>query len=103
MLLRETGRRIGEFLGLHVEHLRLHPDDGHLRVGGQGAGIVSRSDQATRPLSKVILSARLPNGRALASVRLDGKPLESWSGETVVVPRPVRGRVYRLEMRAKGL
>ena len=53
------------------------------------------------PLGKVVLSARLPNGRALASVRLDGKPLESWSGETVVVPRPARGRVYRLEMKAR--
>jgi hypothetical protein len=80
--------------------LNVRPSDGGRRIIATFR-IVPRGDQAARPLGKVVLSARLPNGRALASVRLDGKPLESWSGETVVVPRPARGRVYRLEMKAR--
>jgi hypothetical protein len=55
-------------------------------------------DQAQRPLARVVVSARLPGGRRLATVRLNDRPLESWSGETVVIPHPARGLSYRLDL-----
>lgn len=38
-LLAETGLRIGEALALHVEDMRLDPDDEHLRVCGKGGRV----------------------------------------------------------------
>lgn len=57
-----------------------------------------KGDQADRRLSKIVVNARTFLGRPLASVKLNGKPVGSFAGETVIVDQPARNTVYRLEL-----
>lgn len=60
--------------------------------------VVPKGDQSSRPLNKVVISARTVEGRSLTSVLLDGKPYANFTADTVVIPSPERGVGYHLEL-----
>ncbi len=60
--------------------------------------ISPRGDQAARPLNRIAIGARTPNGSPLTGVVLNGRPIRSFTSDTVIVPNPVRGATYRLEL-----
>jgi hypothetical protein len=110
LLTPATMRRwIGATRPIAVSGLPTHFGQLALRVSSSDAGrhteyrfrLDPKGDQARRPLTRVVVSARLPGGRRLKSVRLNGRPIESWFGETVILPRPVRGTWQRLELAAE--
>ena len=64
--------------------------------------LTPKGDQAARTLDKIVIGARTPQGHSLTGVRLNGKPLHSFTADTVVVPNPLRNTTYRLELTCGG-
>jgi len=60
--------------------------------------LTPKGDQATRALDKIVIDARTAQGRPLTGVRLNGKPLSSFTADTVIIPNPKRAVIYRLEL-----
>ncbi len=60
--------------------------------------ISPKGDQAARKLSKIVVNARTPEGRSITGVTLNGKPIGSFSAETVIISDPARNVQYHLEL-----
>jgi hypothetical protein len=60
--------------------------------------IKPRGDQANRPLDKIVINARAPQGRKVAAVSLNGRPYEAFINEQVAILRPERNHEYRLRI-----
>ena len=54
--------------------------------------IMPRGDQASRPFEKIVLYARVPGGRAIGNVTLDGKDVKEFTRDTVIFALPKRGK-----------
>ena len=63
--------------------------------------ITPKGDQANRPLEKIVLYPRIPGGKAIGKVTLDGKDLRSFTRDTVILPSPVRGREMRISVQVE--
>ena len=57
-----------------------------------------QGDQAARPLEKIILFPRLPAGRSIHSVSRDGQSVDAFTRDSVIIPRPERGKVIRVQV-----
>ena len=62
--------------------------------------LTPRGDQGSRPLEKIVLSPRIPGGRAIERVILDGRPLATFSRDAVILAGPERGRTLQLVVEA---
>ena len=60
--------------------------------------ITPHGDQNARPLEKIVLSPRIPGGRAIAQVAVDGRPVQDFTRDTVILPHPKRGTELRIEV-----
>jgi hypothetical protein len=61
--------------------------------------LAPQGDQSKRVLERIVVDARTPGGRPLASVTVNGKPWPYVIGQRVVLPRPERNKEYRLLFR----
>jgi hypothetical protein len=64
--------------------------------------LTAKGDQATRVLDRIVISARTANGRPLTGVRLNGKPWNSFTADTAIIPTPRRGVTYQVELSCEG-
>ncbi|MCR4411753.1 MAG: hypothetical protein NUV77_04925 [Thermoguttaceae bacterium] len=98
----EPGRRVAvSDLPTHFGRLDLtiEPDaDG--RTIRYHVRIAPRGDQAERPLERIVLYPRIPGGRPIAIVAVDGKPIKSFTRDAVVLVNPPRGREMHVEVMA---
>jgi hypothetical protein len=97
--------------GRHVATSKLptHFGDLDLKIDPQKDGngidytmrITPRGDQPTRALERIVLYPRIPGGRAIGSVSFDGKALQDFMRDTVILPSPARGKEMRVSIRVK--
>ena len=55
-------------------------------------------DHAKRRLEKIVVNARTPQGRKVATVKINGQAYEHFTGDLVVIPRPAREKEYWLRI-----
>ena len=85
---------------VNVSRLATHFGDLDLKIEPRPDGkaidytirIVPRGDQASRPFEKIVLYARVPGGRAIGNVTLDGKDVKEFTRDTVIFASPKRGK-----------
>jgi hypothetical protein len=63
--------------------------------------ITPKGDQANRPLDKVVLYPRIPDGLAIGKVTLDGEDIKEFTRDSVILASPVRGKEMRVSVRAE--
>jgi hypothetical protein len=63
--------------------------------------LAPQNDQGSRALEKIVLYPRIPGGRAIRSVTLNGQPLASFSRDAVVIAKPKRGPSMQLLVEAE--
>jgi len=61
--------------------------------------LTAQGDQVKRPLDKIVVNARTPNGRAIAGAIINGKATDNYLGEQVIIPHPDREQEYRLQIK----
>ena len=94
--------------GQHVDVSRLptHFGDLDLKIEPRPDGkaidytirITPKGDQASRPLEKIVLYPRVPGGRAIGKVTLDGKDIKEFTRDTVIFASPKRGKEMRVSV-----
>lgn len=67
---------------------------GQLRIEFE---LAPKGDQSRRRLDRILLSARLPGGRAIAWATVNGRPAP-FTRDQVVISRPVRGRTITVRV-----
>jgi hypothetical protein len=77
--------------------LKTTPSDDAKRVDIE-IKITPRGDQADRPLDKILLSPRLPQGQEIASVVLNGKPVDSFTHDEILINNPPRNETIRFSV-----
>lgn len=80
--------------------LRIEPQPGGAAVN-YCILIAPQGDQADRELSKIILYPRLPDGRPISQVLINGRPTDAFTSDAVVIARPERGGEIRLQVSAQ--
>lgn len=81
--------------------LTVKPNAGGTRISYEFR-LTAKGDQAARPLDRIVISARTPEGRPLTDVHLNGKPVTWFTPDAVVIANPERGTSYRLEFTCAG-
>ncbi|MBU4273743.1 MAG: hypothetical protein KKA28_17935 [Planctomycetes bacterium] len=77
--------------------LRIEPrPDG--RVIDYTIRITPKGDQKTRALERIVLYPRIPGGRAIAKVTVDGKELREFTRDTVIYAAPPRDAEIRVSV-----
>ncbi|MHB8866596.1 MAG: hypothetical protein ACYC6N_29910, partial [Pirellulaceae bacterium] len=97
---QEPGQRVS------VSGLTTHFGDLDLQIqpGRDGRAVEYRitvtpkGDQTTRPLDRILLSPRLPGGRAIGSVTRDGQRVDAFTRDSVILTRPERGRTICVQV-----
>jgi hypothetical protein len=97
--------------GQHVAVSRLptHFGDLELKIEPRPDGrwidytirVTPKGDQADRPLDKIVLYPRIPGGKAISQVTLDGKSLTAFTRDTLIVAPPARGKEMRISVQAE--
>ena len=88
----EPGQRVG------VSKLPTYFGDLDLKIEPRPDGnaidytirLTPQGDQRTRPLERIVLYPRIPGGRAIAKVTVDGKELREFTRDTVIYAAPPR-------------
>jgi hypothetical protein len=60
--------------------------------------IAPRGDQARRELTRIVLSPRVPEGRGVAGMTVDGNLSNSFTDGVVVIPNPPRDRELKVRL-----
>jgi hypothetical protein len=81
-----------------VLDLKIKPNDGGSEIQ-YTVKVTPKGDQSKRPLSKIILFPRSAMGRAIESAKLNGKEIDSFSRNQVILPRPDRNRTMEIQVR----
>jgi len=63
--------------------------------------ITPRGDQASRPFEKIVLYPRVPGGKAISKVTRDGKDLQEFTRDTVILASPLREKEIRVSIQAE--
>ena len=64
--------------------------------------VTPQGDQRQRPLDRIVLSPRIPNGRAIEGVSVDGRDLKSFSRDRVLLADPSRDAEIHVSVRASA-
>jgi len=83
-----------------VLDLEIHPNGEGSRID-YSVKLTTRGDQAERPLKRIILFPRSVTGNAVESVTLNGKSIESFSRDCVILSRPARGERMKIQVEIK--
>ena len=62
--------------------------------------ITPQGDQASRALERIVLYPRIPGGRAIGKVTLDGKDVKEFTRDTVILASPKRDGEMRVSVQA---
>jgi hypothetical protein len=96
----EPGQRVA------VSRMPTHFGDLALKIEPRADGktidytirITPQGDQASRPLDRIVLYPRIPDGRAIGKVTLDGKDVSAFTRDTVILASPKRGEEMRVSI-----
>jgi hypothetical protein len=80
--------------------LKIEPQPDGNRIG-YAIRVAPRGDQANKPLEKIVLYPRIPGGRAIKRVSLDGKNLQDFTRDTVILPSPSREKTMHVSVEAE--
>jgi hypothetical protein len=64
--------------------------------------VTPKGDQAARPLDKIVLYPRIPGGKPISKVTLDGKDLAAFTRDTVILAAPERGKEMNISVQAEA-
>jgi hypothetical protein len=89
-----------------VSHLPTHFGDLDLKIEPRSDGsaidytirITPQGDQKSRALERIVLHPRIPGGRAITKVTVDGKELREFTRDTVIYAAPPRDAEIRMSV-----
>jgi hypothetical protein len=58
--------------------------------------IAPQGDQQTRALERIVLYPRIPGGKAIGKVTLDGKEVKEFNRDAVILAAPARNRKMQI-------
>jgi len=80
-----------------VLDLEIHPNGDGSRID-YSVKITPQGDQAKRELKRIILFPRSVTGNAIESVICNGKSIEAFSRDAIILSQPVRGKTMNIQV-----